>query len=138
MASIAVGTAIGSGSLVTRLSVASPAPRDAWREVAASDPDALVTQSPEWLDAVCADGGYEDASRLYLTPEGKRLVLPMVRRRGLWPSPIAPLASMPHAWGMGGVLADSPVEQRDIAAIVADLRSGPAVRTRDPPQPTPP
>ncbi len=44
-----------------------PAPRDVWREVLAADPDAVVTQSPEWTDAL-ATRGYTDASRLSSSP----------------------------------------------------------------------
>ena len=39
---------------------ATEADRGTWRELLAADGDALVTQSPEWVDALCADGGYED------------------------------------------------------------------------------
>jgi hypothetical protein len=117
------------------LRVTSPAPRGAWRELLAADADGLVTQSPEWLDALCAGGSYEDASRLYETDRGTRLVLPMVRRRGPWPFGLAPLASMPHAWGMGGFLADRRATQEDVAAIVADLASSSALRTKIRPNP---
>src|SRR2546427_127777 len=48
----------------------SPAPRDAWEEALRADPLALETQSPAWIDAMCAAGGFEDASRLYETEEG--------------------------------------------------------------------
>jgi hypothetical protein len=96
-----------------RLQVTAPAPRAAWREVLAADPEALVTQSPEWMVALRTQG-YEDASRLYEMPWGTRLVLPLVRRRGR-------LASLPNAWGMGGLLADAPLTARDVAAVVDDL-----------------
>src|SRR5260370_34680552 len=39
----------------------SPAPRDAWEEALRADPLALETQSPAWIDAMCAAGGFEDA-----------------------------------------------------------------------------
>ena len=45
--------------------VVTPAPREAWQAAYEADPEALVTQSPEWLDCICAVGAYEDASRLY-------------------------------------------------------------------------
>src|SRR4051794_7625904 len=115
--------------------VTCPAPRSEWREVHALDGEALVAQSPEWVDAVCAGGGYENASRLYETSRGTRLVLPLVRRRGPWPKALAPRYSMPHAWGMGGLLADRPVQSEDIAEVVADLASGPALRTAIRPNP---
>src|SRR4051794_22043977 len=115
--------------------VTSPAPRSAWRELLAVDGEALVAQSPEWVDAVCADGSYADASRLYQTPRGTQLVLPLVRRRGPWPKALAPRYSMPHAWGMGGLLADRPVQPEDVSDVVADLASQPAMRTAIRPNP---
>ncbi len=95
-------------SLATRaraLKVVSPAPRLEWLDVLEADADALVTQTPEWLDSMCASGPYEDASRLYYTTSGHRLVLPMVRVRHL-PKPVAIEASFPASWGMGGLLAE--------------------------------
>src|SRR4051794_18507255 len=115
--------------------VTCPAPRSEWREVHALDGEALVAQSPEWVDAVCADGGYEDASRLYETTRGTRLVLPLVRKRGRWTKALAAGYSMPHAWGMGGVLADRPVESEDVTEVIADLAAGPALRTAIRPNP---
>ena len=125
----------GAGARVPAgLRVTSPAPRGAWRELLQADPDALVTQSPEWLDALCADGSYEDASRLYETDRGTRLLLPLVRRIG-WPRGLAPLASMPHAWGMGGLVTEGRAGQEEVAAVVADLASGSALRTSIRPNP---
>jgi GNAT acetyltransferase-like protein len=116
------------------LRVTSPAPRSAWRELLAADADALVSQSPEWLDALCAGGSHEDASRLYEGPRG-RLLLPLVRRRGPWPSRLAPRASMPHAWGVGGLLASGPPTMDELASVAADLASDPAMRTSIRPNP---
>jgi hypothetical protein len=118
-----------------RFRVTSPAPRGAWRQLLAADDEALVSQSPEWLDALCANGGYEDASRLYESSRGARLLLPMVRRSGPWPSRLAPQASMPDAWGMGGLLAESPAAPRELESIAADLASGPALLTSIRPNP---
>jgi hypothetical protein len=115
--------------------VASPTPRDVWRELLAADPDVLVMQSPEWIDALCADAGYVDASRLYETAGGGRFVLPMVRRTGALPKKLAPQASMPHAWGMGGLICERPASENELAAIVADLAACGAVRTHIRPNP---
>src|SRR5437870_2809334 len=54
----------------------SPAPKDAWEGALRADPLALETQSPAWIEAMCAAGGFEDASRLYETEEGRILILP--------------------------------------------------------------
>ena len=117
------------------LRVTSPAPRAEWRQVLAADPDALVPQSPEWVDAMCATERVEDASRLYETERGARIVIAMVRRAGAWPGRLAPQASMPMNWGMGGLVVDGEPTEADLAAIVADIASGPALRTQVRPNP---
>jgi len=119
---------------LVRARVTSPAPRDVWREVLAADPDALATQSPEWVDALCASG-YEDASRLYELPRGPRLVLPLVRRAGPWPQALAPRASMPAAWGTGGVAASERPTAADLAAVADDLCADRAMLTGVRPNP---
>jgi hypothetical protein len=116
------------------LRVTSPAPRDVWEAALTRDPDALVSQTPAWVDCARAFG-YTDASRLYELPRGARFVLPMVRRSGPWPPELAPRASMPFAWGMGGLIAEEPPLAPDLAAIVADLRAGHALRTAIRPNP---
>jgi Acetyltransferase (GNAT) domain len=117
-----------------RVWVTSPAPRDAWDELLAEDPLALVTQSPGWLDARCRLSGYEDASRLYRLSVGRRLVLPLVRRRAL-NGALALQLSLGEGWGMGGPLAAGGVSRADVTVVAADLQSGPALRTAVRPNP---
>jgi hypothetical protein len=114
--------------------VASPAPRSDWEAVLASDPNALVSHTPAWTDFACMSGDYEDASRLYVLPGGRRLVLPIVRRRRL-PGPFAIEASFPSGWGIGGVVASGGVQPADVAAVFADLAARPVVRTSLRPNP---
>ena len=114
--------------------VTSPAPRKVWQEVLTADAQALVFQTPAWLDCICALGGYEDASRLYETPEGRRLVLPMVRRKSL-PEALTSQASLPLGWGSGGLVAPGPIEAEDVAAVFADLAGRAALRTSLRPNP---
>jgi hypothetical protein len=100
--------------------ILSPAPREVWRELYQRDPEALPTQSPEWLDCICAFGGYKDASRLYRFADGQQLLLPTVARKAL-PESLSVQASLPYAWGMGGVLAKRVLVPEDLAAVFADL-----------------
>src|SRR5207302_6357516 len=81
----------------------SPATRDDWEEVLRADPLALETQSPAWTDAMCASGGFEDASRLYVDRGGRKVVLPMLRR-SLPGRAVAVEGSHPPHCGVGGVL----------------------------------
>lgn len=114
--------------------VTSPAPRDVWEELLAEDPFVLVTQSPGWLEARCRLGGYEDASRLYRLRDGRRVVLPLVRRRALR-GVLALQLSLGEGWGMGGPVATGGVSRADLAVVAADLQSGPALRTAVRPNP---
>jgi hypothetical protein len=116
------------------VSVVSPAPRDAWDRLIASDPTSLPTQTGQWLDAICAVAGLEDASRMYQAVDGRLLVLPLVRRRALG----VPLveASLPYGWGPGGLLAEGGlVRPDDVRAVFADLATSrvPLVRLRPSP-----
>lgn len=112
----------------------SPAPRDLWELTLRRDPEALVTQSPEWTEAM-GRFGYEDVSRCYELPGSRRVVVPMVRRRGVVRTGLAVRYSPPPAWGMGGTIADGPVAAEELGAIVDDLRSQPALSTRIRPNP---
>lgn len=102
------------------LRVTSPAPRDVWEDVFRSDPEAIPFQSPQWLDSICTVKNYADASRLYEMTGNRLMILPMVSRKGL-PSILTTAASMPHSWGMGGLISSQPVQTEDVAAIFDDL-----------------
>jgi hypothetical protein len=102
------------------LRVSIPAPRDVWEATLASYPNALVSQSPVWTDFLCTAAGYQDVSRLYELPGGRQLVLPMVRRRRPFGG-LAQEASMPPAWGIGGLVASEGVRVADAAAVFGDL-----------------
>lgn len=118
----------------TFINITSPAPREVWQELLLSDREAIPYQMPAWLDAICATGGYQDASRLYETASGQQLLLPMVRRSGL-PTILTTEASLPSSWGMGGVLARKPIQAEELAALFADLASLPVLRTTIRPNP---
>jgi hypothetical protein len=95
----------------------SPAPREVWRSILAHSDQATAFHTPEWLDAACEAGGFEDASRLYETREGRHLVLPMVRASGPLPG-MRSEWSMPPNWGFGGAIASGVVRERDINALL--------------------
>lgn len=116
------------------VSVVSPAPRDVWDRLIASDPNSLPTQTGRWLDAICSVTGLEDASRMYQAVDGRLLVLPLLRRRALG----VPLVetSLPYGWGPGGLLAeDGLLRPDDVRAVFADLATAgaPLVRLRPSP-----
>lgn len=102
------------------------APREQWRAVLADDPLALPEHTPEWVDAVCAGGPFTDATRLYELPDGRRFVLPLVRRTGLG-GVAGQLWSLPRSWGLGGLVGPH-LDADVVRAVVDDLASRPAVR----------
>jgi CelD/BcsL family acetyltransferase involved in cellulose biosynthesis len=100
-----------------RLEAVGPAARGAWDDALATDAAAVVSQTPAWLDCVCAVGRQVDATRAYRAPDGRRLVLPLAARPAL-----AVESSMPFGWGVGGlVCAGGRLSADDVAAIAADL-----------------
>lgn len=110
----------------------TPAPRDVWRDLLATDFKALPSHSPEWVDAIAASSAYEDASRLYEMGD-RQFVLPMVRRpRGL--GTFATEASFPEAWGIGG-LVGTGASAGSVRAIFASLQSEGALRVSIRPNP---
>ena len=108
--------------------VTCPAPREVWWRLAEEDGTTLVTQTPSWLDSLCATGPYEDASRLYVFGGGRRIVVPLVRRRGL-PGRLTVEDSWPAGWGIGGPLASPGAPDEEEARLVfRDLARRPALR----------
>ena len=96
-----------------------------WWDVLRSDPEALASQSPAWVEAVCAFSSYVDVSRLYRRGDGSRLVLPIVSPR-LMPPSVAPRLSMPEGCSTGGVVAeDGRLSREDLAVVMADLARRP-------------
>jgi hypothetical protein len=94
--------------------------RDAWGQALGTDEQALVSQTPAWMDCVCASGRYEDATRAYEAEDGRRLILPLARMRA--PRPITAVSSMPYGWGTGGLVSsDGPVGADGVASVIADL-----------------
>jgi hypothetical protein len=116
-----------SGALVK-----TPAPRATWADVL-EEADALAFQTPVWLDCICEVTGYRDASRLYVTEEGKTIVLPLVSRTVA--HGVVEELSLPYGWGFGGLLAPGGIDERDIDGVVGDLVSRPQRRISVRPNP---
>jgi hypothetical protein len=113
----------------------NPATADAWEDVLASTPDALPSQTPVWMQCLCAVDGYVDASLLYETTDGRRLILPLARRRMLGPA-LATRAALPIGWGPGGLLSEGgSVRHEDVRMVAADLARRPALRIQLRPDP---
>ena len=100
--------------------IISPAPRDIWEKLVEADDNALVTQTPQWLDAITAAGAYQDASRCFEFPDGSRLVLPLVRRARV-PFGLSIEASFPEGWGMGGLVGPGSHDPEALAVVFEDF-----------------
>ncbi|MEV6014947.1 MULTISPECIES: GNAT family N-acetyltransferase [unclassified Streptomyces] len=100
--------------------ITTPAPRDVWWELAGKDQDTNPSQTPFWLDCLCATGPYRDASRLYEFETGRRLVLPLVARRHL-PRILGAEESWPAQWGIGGPVCPEGASAAEARAVFADL-----------------
>jgi hypothetical protein len=111
-----------------RLTGEGEAARAAWSRVLSQDSAATVSQTPGWMDCVCASGRWEDVTRAYLTGDGRELVLPLARWRRS-PAPLLVEASMPFGWGTGGFVCDGGLSAADVAAVAADLSRRAPVRT---------
>ena len=108
-------------------SVRSPAPRELWQHLVDTDDTALVTQTPRWLDCICATGGYEDSGRLYEFDGGRTVLVPLARRRG-WPSRLIGEDAWPSEWGIGGPLGNGEPTLAEARAVFDDLNRLPANR----------
>jgi Acetyltransferase (GNAT) domain len=100
---------------VSVIDVVSPVPRKAWREVVTADPGAQITQTTEWFEAILGSMRAVDVSRLYVLQDGRRLVLPLLRR-----SPL-PGITVDESSAYGDLLATGGVQAGDVRAVWADL-----------------
>jgi Acetyltransferase (GNAT) domain len=102
--------------------------RHVWQDALPDDPSAVVFQTPEWLDCICAVSGHVDATRAYAAPDGRRLVLPLAQL-GRLPPRARIAGSMPWGWGTGGLISTGrPLQPHDVAAVAADLAATGALR----------
>ena len=108
----------------------TPAPRAEWTAIVAADPDSLTEHLPEWVDAICSSGRFEDASRIYRFDDGRSFVVPLVRRRFRY----GPRMSYGSGWGIGGIVGPD-LDPLAVEAVLADLADNEAVYTHLRPNP---
>ena len=124
----------GSAGRLRLTAVGQPA-RQAWSQIAENHPDLAVCHLPEWMDWRLAGAGpFTDATRLYEAPDGRRLVLPLARRR-LLPGRLSLYDSWPPYWegarDSGGLIGEHGiVTPDDVRDVISDLTRLPALRTR--------
>jgi hypothetical protein len=114
--------------MVTFEQLVSPAPRDVWSAVVATDPDATLQQTPAWFDAMVRYTGAEDISRLYVMRDGRRVILPLTRRR-----PVPGMALDEYCSpgsGDWGLVASGGMQAEDVRVVLTDLTRTDAIRTQ--------
>ncbi|MFD8734947.1 GNAT family N-acetyltransferase [Streptomyces sp. NPDC059618] len=116
-----------TSSVLDGLRVTTPAPRDAWQRLADESDEALITQTPHWLDCICATDSYDDASRFYEFGDSGGLVVPLARRRG-WPARLVAQDAWPSEWGIGAPVAAEAPAPRLARAVFEDLARLPSNR----------
>jgi GNAT acetyltransferase-like protein len=83
------------------------AARHGWEDLVAQDRSIALSKTPEWIDCICSSGGFSDATVLFRGEDGRRLILPRVKRRGVAGLFEAP----PPGWDLGsaasGFLSES-------------------------------
>jgi hypothetical protein len=112
-----------------KLTAEGVAARSLWTRLAAEDSSATISQTPAWMDCVCASERWEDVTRAYMTDDGRELVLPLARsRRAVRALQVE--GSMPFGWGIGGLLSpDGQLSPADVALVAADLSARRVLRT---------
>ncbi|MGB5738580.1 MAG: GNAT family N-acetyltransferase, partial [Woeseia sp.] len=76
------------------------------------------------MDALCAGLNAEDASRLYEFPDGRQLILPLFRSRGL-----PRCLSVERSPLIGSLVSSGPASQMELQAIFNDLGKRRVLRT---------
>jgi hypothetical protein len=97
-----------------------------------TDPSANIRQTPAWGDCIRRTDGLVDATRCYESSDGRTVVLPLVRRRGM-PTRLRSESSWPGPWGFCGPLAtDGRLTADEVVGVIADLRGRQVLRTSVP------
>lgn len=72
------------------------------------------------MDAITANGEFEDATRLYRFDNGVEAALPLAARR----RPMRGVAgALPTHWGTGGLVTNAPLSPTNAAVVLADIVS---------------
>jgi hypothetical protein len=106
------------------------AARPAWVDLVARDESIALSKTPEWADCICSSSRFSDATLLFRGEDGRRLILPRLRRTGV------PLfESPPQGWGLGvdasGFLSEAgPASSGQAQALIQEIRRHPGLRTR--------
>jgi hypothetical protein len=108
--------------------------RPAWVDIVARDESIALSKTPEWIDCICSASGFSDATLLFRGEDGRRLILPRLRKTGT-PSFLGLFESPPPGWGLGadasGFLSEGgPASSGQTRALIQEIQRHPGLRTR--------
>ncbi|MDQ2789100.1 MAG: hypothetical protein DLM60_20745 [Pseudonocardiales bacterium] len=108
--------------------------RPAWEYLVSQDPSIALSKTPQWADCICSSENFSDATLLFRGEDGRRLILPRVRKTGILSS-LGLFASPPSHWNLGadasGFLSEGgPASSRETDALIQEIRRHPGLRTR--------
>lgn len=105
-----------------------------WEYLVAQDESIALAKTPKWIDCICSMGCFSDATVLFRGEDGRRIVLPRLRRMGIAYSAKL-FESPPHGWDLGaessGFLGEGePVSPGQARALIEKIRDHSGLRTR--------
>lgn len=108
--------------------------RPAWEELVDQDPSVALSKTPQWADCICGCDHFSDATLLFRGQDGRRLILPRLRKSGISSCP-GVFASPPRYWNLGadesGFLSEGgPVSPTEIRALLREVQRHAGLRTR--------
>ncbi|MGH3672665.1 MAG: GNAT family N-acetyltransferase [Pseudonocardiaceae bacterium] len=112
------------------------AARPAWEDLVAHDETIALSKTPEWIDCICSSRHFSDATLLFRGEDGRRLILPRLRKTGTGIPPfMGPFESPPQGWGLGadasGFLSEGgPASPCQTRALIQEIQRHPGLRTR--------
>src|SRR5262249_14090020 len=108
--------------------------RPAWLELVHQDQSLALSKTPQWTDCICSCDHFSDATLLFRGDDGRRLILPRLRKTGI-PSFLGLFAAPPRHWNLGadtsGVLGEGgPPSPEETRALIDEIRRHAGLRTR--------
>jgi hypothetical protein len=108
--------------------------RMAWEDLVSQDPSIALSKTPQWIDCICDSDHFADATLLFRGEDGRRLILPRVRKTGVpsWPGFFS---SPPRHWNLGAdasgfVSEGRPASLEETSALIQEMRRQSGLRTR--------
>lgn len=123
-----------SGAYRVSLEAAGIDARLAWEELVRKNPDTALSKTPQWSDCICSCDHFSDATLLFRGDDGRRLILPRLRKTGAGCLP-GIFASPPRHWNLGadasGFLSEEgTASPHETSALIQELRRHSGLRTR--------